>query len=80
MKTVTIKHEATGLIAYMDGQPLAPSAERLADLKRPTLQAIATAGGKVIYLRPAGVQLTSPVTLYDCRPERSYRAGLWTSS
>ncbi|MGZ9895655.1 hypothetical protein ACXXNA_19030 [Bordetella bronchiseptica] len=80
MKTITIKQKATGFIAYMDEQPWGPPSWRLADLKHPALHAIRAGRGKVVFLRPTGVETTSAVTLYDCRPERGYRAGLWASS
>jgi hypothetical protein len=77
MKTITIKLERSEHVPYSGGQQIAAGELRLASIKETLIREIGSNRGRIVYLRPSWPGQTSPVTLYDRRPERNYVGGLW---
>ena len=79
MKTITVKLEHGALYTpYCDGVQVSPGTIRLTFLRDYLVSMIGADKGRVVLLRPSRPGQTSPVTLYDHRPERNYAGGPWT--
>lgn len=79
MMIITIRNEQAGYVAHTHDGNIAGRGRRLADIKLVLVPVVDGIHGKIIYQRPSQPGITSPVTLFDCRPRMNFRGGAWAN-